>query len=240
MTTKPASLQQALGRVHSRGYWRVLIHPTTFDDHRIGSLDECWNLVESTKVNLRWALTYPTVNLDERDNGDGWVQSSAEWYGPELWRFYQSGQFIHHFAVFEDWVEHESGQTFDNEGSQQPPPRALNALNVLFTLTEILAFAGRLAYRDVLSPAGIVRIELHGMRGRSLASKGDWRLPVDTFVAQSDTVDWSTTAASIRLFSRSDELAREAATRVFAGFGYELQSSQLLETWQRRLRERRL
>ncbi|MFN0144425.1 MAG: hypothetical protein ACKVP6_13435 [Mycobacterium sp.] len=116
----------------------------------------------------------------------------------------------------------------------------LNVLDTLFTLTEVLKFAGRLAYREVLSPTGLVRIELHGMQGRVLTSERDWWMPRRRYVGQSDLIAWETTDASPRLMSSSDTLARGAATRVFAAFGYTSVPNDLLADWQRRLHERRL
>src|SRR6266508_5775344 len=100
MTTTSVEWDQRLDRIHERGYWRVLIHPTVFDEHRIPSLSDCWRLIESAQVSLRGYLKYPTVDPQQRLDGKDWVQSGGEFTdGLELWRFFQSGQFVHHFSV---------------------------------------------------------------------------------------------------------------------------------------------
>src|SRR5829696_6596341 len=98
MTTAVFETERRLAEIHDTGYWRVLIHPTVFEGSRIPTLADCWRIVEESRVSLR-GWDYPHVDPAQQLRGDDWVQSGAAWANHvELWRFYQSGQFVHHFA----------------------------------------------------------------------------------------------------------------------------------------------
>lgn len=236
MTTSVAEVRARLARIRSRGYWRVILHPTEFIQYRIPSLDKCWEIVESAQVNLRWSLVYPTV--EERVQGNDWIQSGAEWYGPELWRLYQSGQFVHDFAVFEDWVG-EDGMDMPQNGTGTEPVRILNTFNTLYTLTEILEFARRLAYREVLFPTVSITIELHNMQDRQLVpSKGRMRFGV--YKSHDATISWTNLVHPAKLIANGSELALDAALHFFERFNWHQPPRHLFAQEQRRLYERQI
>ena len=97
-----------LAKVHTHGYWRVVIRPSSFDPKRIPSLGDCWEAVEACTVSLR-GWNYPHIDRrpELRANGSDWIASGADFMGSiEYWQLFQSGQFVHHFAFRED---HEDG-----------------------------------------------------------------------------------------------------------------------------------
>jgi hypothetical protein len=238
MSTGVAEMKARLARIRSRGYWRVILHPTEFDQHRIPSLDRCWEVVESARVNLRWSLVYPTDPPEERVQGNDWIQSGAEWYGPELWRLYQSGQFVHDFAVFEDWVG-EDGLDMPQNGTSIKPVRTMNTFNALYTLTEMLEFARRLAYREALSPIASITIELHNMQDRQLVpSKGQMRFGV--YKAYDTKISWTKILPSAELIANASELALDATMHIFQRFNWHQPPRHLFAQEQRRLYERQI
>jgi hypothetical protein len=84
-------------------HWRVNIRPERYEAGAIVSLGECFSVVERAAVRLR-GWPYPAVsrNSEERDQGTNWVASWCSFRGhSEYWRFYQSKQFLHLFAVRE-------------------------------------------------------------------------------------------------------------------------------------------
>ncbi len=96
-------MTERLDKIHSTGYWRVHIRPTQFETTRVESLARCHEILGDSSVRLR-GWDYPHLGHRELANGEDWVESGADFRGHvEYWRFYQSGQFVHHFAFEEDY-----------------------------------------------------------------------------------------------------------------------------------------
>jgi hypothetical protein len=242
MTATLVNTEQRLAQIRETGHWRVIIHPTIFEEQRIPTLTDCWRIVEESGISLR-GWPYPYVNRDERVLGDTWVQSGISWGNEvELWRFYQSGQFVHHFGVREDreppaldWQGH--GATPITQGS-----RSLSYLNALYTLTEILLFARGLAYREVLEPTAIIRVELHGVKGRRLTAPAERWLGDrhERYASHTDTICWTSEIPTLALLADAPAIALDAAIQIFTRFGWENPSRKTLEWDQQRFLERSL
>ncbi len=240
MTSTIVTREGLLSRIKERGYWRVIIHPTEFDERRVATLAQCWQIIESAQVNLRGYLDYPRLP-HERTEGTDWIEGGGEFSDDlEVWRFYQSAQFVHYFFVSEDWLLGAwDGTTVEDKARGfASGDRTLNVYNALYTCTEVLQFAARLAYRDVLEPAARVRIELHRSRGRRLVAPRDER-SLDQFVSREDTVCWQSDTMSAHLIAAAPQLAVDAAMSLFKRFGWS-PSRRLLELRQQRLLEHRL
>jgi hypothetical protein len=81
----------------------------------------------------------------------------------ESWRIYLSGQFVHFFAMAEDWQDQSTC-------NPDRPGQVIEYHHAILSLREIYEFAARLA----LSPAGAgrmrVEVDLHGLKGRRLVT----------------------------------------------------------------------
>jgi hypothetical protein len=239
VTSTAVDVTKRLAQIHETGYWRVVISPTVIEPKRIATLDDCWRIVEESQVSFR-GRWYPELEAAERADGDDWIQSGIAWDDQlELWRFYQSGQFVHHSSVFEDRMPPTSPGGPRQVSPLSNEPRRLSFLEVLYSMTEILAFAQGLAYRKVLEPSANICIELHGMKGRKLVGYSARRLP-GRYVADTDCIHWETTSPSVVILAISAELALEAAIHVFKRFGWEDPTPEMLKEDQRRLLEHRL
>lgn len=225
-----------LSKIHQTGYWRVNIRPTRFVARMVPSLTECWRLVEGSKVMLR-GWDYPHVDERENANGQDWIQSGIDWEGHghiELWRFYQSGQFLHHFAAIEDFHK------LPGWSSEGKPERYLLYVSTLYTTSEVFEFAARLAARDVLEPKGYLSIKLGNMGGRELAG---WSLDDGIprgYVSHIDEIEFYGSYTQETLMTRPAELALDAALQLFERFGWTDAPREWLAGWQRKLVERRL
>ena len=93
-----------LDLIKSRGHWRVEIRPTRFVPNRVERIAELYPLVERLSVRFR-GWDYP--HMDSRNGphiDKDWVGQEFAWaHYKEIWRLYQSGKFIHVFALSEDW-----------------------------------------------------------------------------------------------------------------------------------------
>jgi hypothetical protein len=230
--------EERLDRIHQAGYWRILMHPTAFDPGRIPTLAKAWATATCASVTLR-AWDYPHIAVDEQVRGDDWVQSGAAIDGyAEVWRFFQSGQFVHQFSMEEDLGGFRPESLPRLVVPPPPSARTLHVRNALYTLTEIFQFARNLAYRGVLDPFARVLIELHGTGGRRLALPGEPWQP-GLFRADLDVIRWERTLSGAELVAAAPRLAREAALYIVERFGWDAPAD-LLERDQHRLLERRL
>lgn len=238
MTALTVDEDQLLALIRETGWWRVVIHPTVFERRRIDSLTECWRIVEQSRVGQR-GWDYPYVDRADQIFKEDWVQCGVA-FGNfiELWRFFQSGQFVHQFAVTEDREDSEFMNGNRGPSAIAAGSRTLSFLNVLYTATEILEFARQLAHRAVLTPAAKIRIELNGMKGRKLTSP-QYRRLAGNHTSQSDTICWEHTDQTAALIATAPRIALDATTHILERFTWENVPRQVLEEEQRRFYEKR-
>lgn len=97
---------------------------------------------------------YPHISRDqERQHGRNWIASWSDFWGHrEYWRFYQSSQFLHLFTVIEateggfsgEWhgrAERTAGRL---SAEQVEIAGAFDTVNFVYTVSEVVEFAGRL------------------------------------------------------------------------------------------------
>ncbi len=212
--------QTTLSKIRERGYWRVVNRPTSFDERHIPEFSELFRIVERNVVRLR-GWDYPHIDhKSQPERGKDWVGQEFQWEDElEVWRLYQSGQFIHYFAIAEEWRD---------ESSLRPPGqgwawgRHMYYLSTVYSFVEIYEFAARLA----LSPAGggimHVEIELGNLKGRRLIPEsihyplgGEYRITLPTW-----NHVWE--GAQTELIASPRELAALATRELFARFGLDL------------------
>lgn len=223
-------------KIRSTGHWRVVIRPTEFRDKVIDSLSECWRVVESSKVVLR-GWDYPHVEERARDIGQDFIQSGIDWeeYGHvELWRYYQSGQFVHYFAASEDYHQ------LPWSASDGKPERYLLYTSALYTVTEVFEFATRLAAKELMQPNAYVSISLGNMRGRELAGWGHDDMLPRGYVSQLEDIEVANAFSPKALLAGSAELALDTTLQVLERFTWLDAPRQWLAERQREFLERRL
>jgi hypothetical protein len=226
-----------LVKIRSRGYWKVVIRPTTFQARRIASTDDLFPIVEKNSVRFRiW--DYPRIDRKGPPQcGDDWAGQECDCQNEiELWRLYLSGQFVHFFAMAEDWM--------DQTGTVQTEPerswgRHLYYLHTLYSLVEIFEFAARLA----LSPAGDgtmrVEIEIKGLEERQVIMEFPLdHMPNTRCGKPAEASDWkfSQEYPQAELIARPRELAALAALAaqdLFEKFGMNVSLDILREQQQR-------
>jgi len=163
--------------------------------------------------------------------GVDWAGQEFEWQDQiELWRLYQSGQFIHFLALFGDWRDRSTIWT--------PEPgwchgQVLYYLDTTYMILEIFEFAARLALSAAGAPVMVVQIDLKGLQGRrlnntdsSIALRGDYRTQLPEW-----NYRWQ--GAQTALIAGPRELAAIASRDLFASFNLNISKEML-----RRLQER--
>jgi hypothetical protein len=184
------------------------------------------------------------VNFENRAQGSNWMASWTEFMGHrEYWRFYQSGQFLHLMSFQEDAIRPRAEQRAKAEIYDWPEGFTasgfLEVVMTLWTITEILEFAARLAAKEILGATASVDIRMVDVKDRVLflSDPGRWW---DSFYAASEQTLGNSWSININeLLSNPRDLALDAAIWFFERFGWLEIPQDILANDQRRLLERR-
>lgn len=207
-----------LKKLKQRGYWEVLVRPGEFIEKRTESLAKCKEIVRETNVQLR-GWDYPHYDsYDPPKSANEYVWSEVDWkYFIAHWRYYQSGQFIHFFAMPEDWLDLSP---FGNERMYEPG-ECLWFKRTIFTFTEIYEFSARLATKGVLGESCTVSVTLHKTKNRTVRTEELSRLLFADYTCAIDPVTCKINLSTADLIARSAEIARGQATSVFHQFNWD-------------------
>jgi hypothetical protein len=215
-----AQEQTVLDKIQTRGYWRVVIRPTTFEEHHLPNYSGLFPIVEKNSVRFR-GWDYPHVGHQNPPlRGADWVGQEIDWQDEiELWRLYMSGQFVHFFTIWGDWRDHSS--VWPAEPGWKPG-RFLYYVPTAYSFVEIFEFAARLALSPAGAPLMRVEIELHGLQRRQLVST-DIMVPLSgIYVTQMGDWNHCWKGSQTELIAEPRKLAAVAARELFARFGLDL------------------
>ena len=230
---------QLLQKIKSKGYWRVNIRPTEYQERRIETLSEVRALVKSCQVSFR-GWDYPFWEDKDLRNEGEFVECSIDWDRfIEYIRFYRSGQFIHVFSALEDLLDHK--EMFKNR-YPPPTPRAgyLSVIGVVYLATEIFEFATRLASKGLLRPKAFISVQLNNMNDHQLEMFDISRMLFREYVCTSiNPIVFEREVTEDELISNGDHLALDLAIEVFENFNWNDPPRQVFAEDQRKLRERR-
>jgi hypothetical protein len=229
-------MSDILRKIRQRGHWDVLIGPTEFVKERMPSLGKCTEAVRDGAVKLRgWDYPHYDTSREPTRHGDC-VEQAFEWQDRiEFWRYYQSGQFIHYFAMWEDWQEQRASWV-PLEGK---PGEIFHITWAAFRFAEIYTFASRLALKGLLGTTCKISIALHKTEGRALTWADPSRNLGDCRSAE-PSVSHDESFPTEALIATSAELALKHAVRIFQkGFNWDDVPWKLLQEDQRGLLEKR-
>lgn len=202
-------------KIKSRGYWKIVIRPSKFAEKRIPSLKDCVDIIRDNKVLLR-GWDYPHYDFSKGPLlSDNYVEQSFCWeeHGHiETWRYYQSGQFAHYLAVWEDW-----DKGFKNQHNIRDP-KVLSLIPSIGLLTEIFEFASRLGTKGYLGDSCEIIITLHDTKDRSLISLEGFLSP--NYVANLPEISYPVSLAVNDLIGNTDNHALDAAKHIFERFNW--------------------
>ena len=214
-------------KIHSTGYWRVNFRPIQFKKDLVSTLAECKELVRDSIVSLR-GWDYPHWDREESGNGQDWVESGCDWMSHiEYWRFYQSGQFIHHSALHED---HDYSDK-----------NILSIVSTVYLMTEIFEFAARLSAKGIYAEGVEVSISLHNTQDRKLTILDPRRAPLhDEYICKIGTILFQRTVSQDEILGKSRRLALDTIEYIFERFNWTNIPKHVMAEDQAKLLERRL
>jgi len=228
-------MSSLLDKINSRGYWRVVIRPQTFVEKRISQITELYPIVQNTSVELR-GWDFPHLDPHTQTHIDiDWIGQESEWeIFLEIWRFYQSGQFIDIAGMHEDWYDqrHSIPAAFGD----WRPGLILGIGNTLFRFTEIFEFAARLAMTQAGDDTMHIEITVSNLAGRKLWVDSPSRMPMlHDYTASIRELPYQIELSRTELIAAPRELALKPAIELFRRFGWN-PSRDILRDHQKELR----
>ncbi len=227
-------MSKLLDEIRSRGYWEVVIQPHTFIEQRIADVSDLYPILQRCSVRLRgWDFPHlgPGRPLQE---GTDWIGQELKWEDRlELWRFYQSGQFVHLAGIRDDWQD-RSRYRPANDGWQ--PGANLGIGDTIFRFTEIFELVTRLAFTDASDDFMHVGVTLKGLKNRVLQfDRPNGQLLATEYRATGEDYSYTVDRNRIELIAKPRTLALQGARELFECFNWDPNAYQL-RGWQEQLR----
>ncbi len=232
MTTEPV-----LKEIKTRGYWRINFRPITLDN-QLHELSDCLNIVAMNKVSLRgWSYPYvPNENVDRKglapgnDYYEGWINSRIHL---ELWRMYQSTQFIHYCALWEDW---ENEDNFFHRDNPKKPGSSLSVIGTTYHVAEVYEFIRRLVQNDIYPQGVQVKIELCNTEERILVIDDPFRGPFfQEYKTAATSISYEQVYEKEDILLKSQDLALDCIVHFFKRFGWHQPNIQVIQEDQKKL-----
>ena len=219
-------MSELLQKIRSRGYWKTIIHPATFNEEQVAERSALLPILEKSSVRIK-GWSFPHVDdYIPTEEGEDWVGQEID-LGDivELWRFYQSGQFVHYSGMMSDWRKHVG--TFSGWPSQWHDGKTgelkflLDIKEVLIRFAEILEFAARLSSTQAGDDYMHLEIEVVGIENHFLRVSQSKEL--DRFRGMTDPahkIPFEFDLPMIELKANTRELALKPAAELFSRFDW--------------------
>ncbi len=221
--------------IKSRGHWRVVFRPLHFEAERIPSLPKCKDYVEKASVSLR-GWSYPMIpRRDGPTYGNDYVEGATDWgASKELWRLYQSAQFIHLDSLKEDWDPRFANRRIE-------PGAVLDVINTVYTVTELFEFLSRIARFGIYKEGVEVSVGLNRTEGRVLHVSDFGRAPLlGEYRCRIPEIVFDRTLTEAIAIEKPKDTALDAILHFFLRFGWENPPTEVLKEDQERLLRRQL
>lgn len=211
-------MSKLLDKIHSRGHWRVVIRPATFSEKLVANISELFPILQRTTVQLR-GWDFPHMDLRTPPHTDlDWIGQESEWEQHlEVWRFYQSGQFVDFSGMKEDWM---SESILSTRSEKMKPGSFLSVVGVVFRFTEIFELASRLAMTEAGDDQIRLDIAVKSIKGRALwmdPSRVGFPLEHKSEIGE---VPYQVDISRVELVTETRELALKPAIELFQRFGW--------------------
>ena len=209
-----------LEKIRSRGYWEVIVRPSTFLQTKLSDINSLLPILEKSRVSLR-GWDFPHLDQHQQTQIDlDWIGQEVEWeHHLSVWRFYQSGLFVHISAMPIDWRDQSHWWPAD---ANWRPGMLLGAGDTLFTFTEIFEFAARLSLTEAGDDSMHVEIKAGNIKNRTLYMD-DPRKWGFSHSYTASLVEFPIAQDLIRaeLVAKPADYAVEVANQLFKRFGWQ-------------------
>lgn len=236
---------QTLNLIKERGFYYIEFRPTNFDKELIPDLKTVREFMNTSKVSLR-GWPFPLIPSSNKDfskiyNGNDRVESwvCTDHY-LEVWRLYKSGLFVDYSAINEDWYG-ESGFVQDSPLSKIQPNTVLDLLGVIYEVTEMILFIGRLAEKMQEVDEFYLRFIISNLNNRQLVLLDPSRVPLSgNYTCFNDKVEYEKVVKRDEIVANTHEISKAILQEIFEQFNWEGASEKLIVSEQEKLISRKL
>jgi hypothetical protein len=205
-------------KIKSKGYMTILIRSKDYKQDRISKLTDLFSIIQRASVDIRgWDL--PHIVDDRPRFGQNYIESFTDWSQyVEIWRFYQSGQFVHQSGYFLDWTDQSYFKGLIPPGWTNGTVIGLGYIVGRFT--EVYELTSRLAQ----SPAGgsemEIKINFKNLNNRQLINDNTQGMPlIRNYKASIDSYPHYAVITKEKLMMNARELALVGAYEFIQRFG---------------------
>lgn len=213
-------MSKIIEKIKSRGYWRINFRPL-IHEVKLSPLSRCKDIVEKNALQLRgWDYPhYPRRRGDDTglNPGNDYYQGWIDWQShKELWRMYQSGQFIHYRGLWEDWDDEDSWIAEENK---MPNMVNLGVTHTVYQITEIFEFLIGLVMEGIYKEGVKVSILLCNTRERKLWLENPQRVSfMIEKITGADNIEFTSEYNEKDIIDSSSELAVKVVLHFFERF----------------------
>ena len=212
-----------LDKIRSRGYWWFVIRPSPFQEKRV-NYDDLLPIVRKATVDIGgWDIPFIDDKTEIHRDVE-WLGQESEWSEYlEIWRIYQSGQFLDIFGMQEDWRD-QSHWSKPQEGWR--PGFHLSVVQTVIRITGIFELAARLSLTEAGDESVHIEVILRGLQGRQLVMDDPRRWWSPSRVRKATILEFPYRVELPRtdLIANPAELALTPTLELFRRFGWDTQA----------------
>ena len=225
-----------LEKIHSRGYWEVIIRPSTFIEARIPDINSLQPILQKCSYR-RGGWEFPFIDQSLHTHIDiDWIGQEFE-FGHFLsaWRFYQSGLFVDTEGMLVDWQEQANWLP---PTTIWEPGKWLGVEDSIRIFTSIFEFAARLSLTEAGDEKMVVNTEVYNIKGRKLFTENPrMAIRYQKYTASLDKYPIPKEMVRSELIANSSEYAIDAANELFKRFGWNT-TKEILKGFQEEIMKR--
>lgn len=221
------------------GNIKVIFEPSFYKDGLIKKKD-LQEVLQKTAVSLR-GWSFPHIPQQDKDGSKKpySIGNGVEFYTSwdkfiEIFRLYQSGQFLGKFALYEDTIG-------ELRGNKLEPGKYLDFLSTIYKMTEIVLFIKNLIENTGIE-GGNLTIEINKTRDRELESIFSQNIFSFNagYICGMEQVVVRANFKKEQIMVDPLKISRELTKGIFDDFNWRNYSDQMIETHQENLLNRRI
>lgn len=233
------NLEDTKQKIDNVGNMKVIFEPLVYKKDRIQKRN-LQEILEKNQVNLR-GWSFPHIPKEDRDDCkkpysiENGVEFYTSWQNMlEIFRLYQSGQFLAKFALREDTLGEVHGKKLD-------AGKYLDFLGLIYRITEIVSFIKNLIENTDIE-GGRLTIELHKVKDRELESIFSQNiLSFEAgYVCRMNKISTTQEFDREKISNKYLEVGLEFIKVIFDDFNWRNYSEQMIKTHQENLLGRRM
>ncbi len=231
--------EEIKNKLDAVGNIKVIFEPSIYNDNFLQK-KELQDIIEKTAVSLR-GWSFPHIPRQDNDGSKRpySIGNGVEFYTVwdkfiEIFRFYQSGQFVARFALYEDTIGELHGKPLE-------AGKYLDFLSTIYKMTEIVLFIRNLMEQTGIE-GGNLTIEINKTRDRELEaifSQNIFSFNAG-YVCGMEQVVVRASFEKEKIMVDPLKISRDLIKSIFDDFNWRNYSDQMIETHQQNLLNRRI